>query len=280
MKKLRDNHPRFFRIYNIIALLFNIGMTLYLIINNPIKYAKYARRDDYSIGWFNNSYYLYKTNITEPENCSREASFDYSPENVYNAIVSRNSQNTQQFVTAFWIGLIFASVLKFIEIGETIMSLITNQEKEKIYGGVKYIIYIIYLKLTKNYTFVTISFMISVFDYSQLCLEYHSRLSTFVLNNSTWLILLSFFGFLMVIIDFCTTRIKSRRCNNQCCCACCINIATANWLGLCCAWYFFLTFLIALFVGLFVFFLSLYEKGSRVQGILVTLNLIITAGQE
>jgi hypothetical protein len=280
LDKFRADYPLLSRvILHLIPLLFNIGTALYLLIDGSLKYAKYSRRDDYSIGNFSDKYYVYKTNLTDPANCSNQSAFDYYPYGIY-VVLSRESPISTLFSVSFWIGIVLALVLKLIDIWQTIVILRTNRDKEEIFTSIGKFFYLIYMKLLKNYTFVATLFLISLVDYSQLCLEYHSVISSYFVQYAPTLFILSFFGIPNVIADICFKQLNSPRCSYTCVLNWASKTAKKGFLGRCRAWYLvWSSVACAIIIGLFVTVLSLIEKGSRLSAILVIISMIITLGQ-
>ncbi|CAF1096347.1 unnamed protein product [Adineta steineri] len=174
-----------------ISILFNIGLTIYLIISNTLNYDKYQKRESYVVYHVPNTtsnYYIIRENINGTINCSSNALFTFNVTTVYNNIISKTGENFL-FVTVYWLTTIVAVLISIFDIVLTIVDHYTQHDdiyesvEEETSLGTKTISSIGSQLLQKG-SFLFPTYFIGIFDYTQLCLPHHTKESLFILHHT------------------------------------------------------------------------------------------------
>ncbi|CAF1080954.1 unnamed protein product [Adineta steineri] len=174
-----------------ISILFNIGLTIYLIISNTLNYDKYQKRESYVVYHVPNTtsnYYIIRENINGTINCSSNALFTFNVTTVYNNIISRTGENFL-FITVYWLTTIVAVLISIFDIVLTIVDHYTQHDdiyesvEEETSRGTKTISSIGSQLLQKG-SFLFPTYFIGIFDYTQLCLPHHTKESLFILHHT------------------------------------------------------------------------------------------------
>ncbi|CAF4008899.1 unnamed protein product [Adineta steineri] len=174
-----------------ISILFNVGLTIYLIISNTLNYDKYQKRESYVVYYVPNTtsnYYIIRENINGTINCSSNALFTFNVTTVYNNIISKTGENFL-FVTVYWLTTIVAVLISIFDIVLTIVDHYTQHDdiyesvEEETSRGTKTISSIGSQLLQKG-SFLFPTYFIGIFDYTQLCLPHHTKESLFILHHT------------------------------------------------------------------------------------------------
>ncbi|UJR07369.1 hypothetical protein I4U23_011655 [Adineta vaga] len=180
------------KIISPIVILINIGLTGYLIVSNTLDYDKYEKRDDYTVHHVPNTtsnYYIVKANVNSTENCSADALFPFDVTTVYKDIISKEGGQNILFITVFWLSTIVAVLLSLSDIVLTIIEHCSNhptydEDFEENKSICNKIISSLGSQFLQKGSFLLPSYLIDIFDYSQLCLTHHTKASLFILHHT------------------------------------------------------------------------------------------------
>jgi hypothetical protein len=281
LRSFEKKYPvAYFILAKIIPIIYEVGLVVYLTVSNSLKYSKYARRDTYVLDIYNGSWYMYKQNQTRAAECPHSAAFDYDITSIYTSIVNnRDKYMTILFQSFFWVSCGLAILISIVSVSLKVhrlrnSDLSTETSKNKC-GK---IFYFVYKQLLRKYTFVVSTYFISIFDFSQLCLEHHSPASLFSLQYTGITYGTVVLGAPLILIDMCLMIRKSNKCSYQCCWQKFKNFNICTKLCLICI---FPNPVVAVFLfGTYIYIFSLIEMGSRIQSILIGCNMIICITEE
>ena len=283
LKSFKKKYPAtYYILIEIFPIAFSIGLTIYLLISNSLKYYKYVHRDTYELDSYNGSWYMYKINQTTAAECPPSAAFNSnSTTEVYKLIVNnRDTSATNTFTIFFWVSTGLAVLLSIVDNGIKIHRLRNPKPTiETSTNKCTAFFYFVYKQLLKKYTFVASSYFISIFDFSKLCLERRSRVSMFNLDYISIIFTSVVIGGPLILIDMCMNICDRPEFSYKCICSK-IRGSAKNKLLWCCCCLFCGSSLLAIpclvfGFGAYIFIVSLVEKMSRVQSILIGTDMIL-----
>ncbi|CAF1550108.1 unnamed protein product [Adineta ricciae] len=275
-----ENKKSFFRkVVFPLIILFNIASTTYLLIANSLKYGEYQKRSSYVIFHVPNTtsdYYIVRADLNGTVNCSSDALFTFNVTTVFNNIIRKDTANTL-FVTVYWLSIAVAVFLNIVGISEAIIDHCTYDESKESNWCFKSILSIGSQLLQKG-SFIFPTYFIGIFNYTQVCLNHHTKQSLFILHHTYIGIAISLISMIYLIIwtlACCDTRrnvdndnilwVKFREtltCENQSACGIvgillCLPVIP---LGI---------------YGIFVWITSLMESLLKIKAILISSNLLV-----
>ena len=196
------------KIIPVIAILVNIGLTIFFIVSNAQNYDKYKNRASYVIYHVSNAsskYYIIRENLNSTADCSSNALFAFDVTTVYENIISKQGTRNTVFVTVFWLSMIMATLLSIGDIALAIMAHCKEDQNE--YDDFKEsdplfltLVRSIGSQFLKKGSFLFPTYFISIFDYSQLCLPHHTAASLFLLHHTYIDIFISLFSMFYLIL--------------------------------------------------------------------------------
>jgi hypothetical protein len=174
-----------------IAIIFNIGLTVYLIVSNTLDYDKYEKRESYIIYHVPNTtsnYYIIRATVNGTTNCSSNALFTFDVTTVFNNIISKEGENLL-FVIVYWLSTVVAVLLSIFDIVLTIADHCnqhhsdyeSSEERKSICIKV---INSIGSQFLQKGSFLFPTYFIDIFDYTQFCLPHHTKESLFILHHT------------------------------------------------------------------------------------------------
>lgn len=197
------------KIVPVIAILVNIGLTIFFIVSNAQEYDKYKNRASYVIYHVPNAssnYYIIRENLNNTADCSPSKNlFTFDVTTVYENIISKHGTRNTLFVTVFWLSLIVATLLSICDIALAIVAHCKEDQNE--YDDFKEsdplfltLLRSIGSQFLQKGSFLFPTYFISVFDYSQLCLPHHTTASLFLLHHTYIDIFISLFSMFYLIL--------------------------------------------------------------------------------
>jgi hypothetical protein len=274
----------YYILFGIFPIVFNIGLTIYLVVSNSLKYHAYVQRDTYELEKYNGSWYMYKKYQTTAAECPSSAAFNSNvTSKVYQLIVNNQEKSAvEMFTILYWTSTGLALLISVIENSLKIYRLRNSKSpSETTTNKCNAIFYFIYNQSLKKYSFVVSSYYISIFDFSKLCLERHNSATMFNLDYIPITFTGVIFGGPLILIDMsiniynkpeysyqCIRDRATQNCKNNClawCCCC--------WL--CSGFVVTIPYLIFGF-GTYLYVISLMEKGSRIMSVLIGADMILS----
>ena len=180
------------RIVSPIAILFNIGLTVYFIISNTLNYDKYERRASYVLYQVPNTtsdYYIVRATVNGTENCSSNTLFTFDVTAVYRNIVSKKGEQNLLFVATYWLSTIVAVLISVFDIvlafADQCVHRYSDYEswESTSSNGLK-VVNSIGSQFLQKGSFLLPTYLIGIFDYTQLCLPHHAKASSFILHHT------------------------------------------------------------------------------------------------
>ncbi|CAF1020510.1 unnamed protein product [Adineta ricciae] len=216
------------------------------------------------------------TRLNGTVNCSSDALFTFDVTTVFNNIIRKDTANTL-FVTVYWLSIIVAVFLNIVGISQAIIDHCTYDDSKGSNWCLKSILSIGSQLLQKG-SFIFPTYFIGIFNYTQVCLNHHTKESLFILHHTYIGIAISLISMIYLIIwtlACCDTRrnirndnilwvklLETLTCENELACG-------------------IVTILLCLPViplgvyGVFVWITSLMESLLKIKAILISSNLLI-----
>jgi hypothetical protein len=175
-----------------IAILVNIGLTIFFIVSNAQSYENYKNRASYVIYHVSNTssnYYIVRADLNGTVNCSSDALFTFDVTVVYENIISKQGAQNILFITVYWLSTVVAALLSLFDIVLAIMAHCIQdhsdcehfEEKNSVCYN---IISSIGSQFLQKGSFIFPTYFIGIFDYTELCLPHHTKESLFLLHHT------------------------------------------------------------------------------------------------
>jgi hypothetical protein len=194
------------RIISILAILFNIGLTIHLIMSNTKSYIKYQERDEYVIRRASDStsdYYLVQASLNDTTLCPRDARFKYDVTVVYRDVISKKGKHNVMFIGVYWLSTVVAIALSVFDLIISIYDVIhhhTTQFKwTKKEFTMKIIGSLIPQFLSKS-SFLLPTYLIGVFDYDEPCLRYYLDPALLILRHTDIDLLIAVYSMMHLVM--------------------------------------------------------------------------------